>query len=79
MKIGETLPDFGLRASQTPEAIETVNALGKFNRDVRTWDKIVGLADMDLLLLQPAAAGWNLRRIGVVADGRQLHPRLGRS
>jgi protein-S-isoprenylcysteine O-methyltransferase Ste14 len=44
-----------------PEAIETVNARGKLHGDVKTWDKLVGLAYTVLLLLQPAVAGWDVR------------------
>jgi protein-S-isoprenylcysteine O-methyltransferase Ste14 len=45
-----------------PEAIETVNARGKLNQDVKTWDKFFGLAYTVLLLLQPAVAGWDVRQ-----------------
>ena len=44
-----------------PEAIETVNARGKLNRDVKTWDKLFGLCYVVLYLLQPALAGWDVR------------------
>jgi protein-S-isoprenylcysteine O-methyltransferase Ste14 len=44
-----------------PQAIETVNARGKFNKDVKAWDKVFGLAYTILLLLQPAVAGWDVR------------------
>jgi protein-S-isoprenylcysteine O-methyltransferase Ste14 len=46
-----------------PQAIETVNARGKFNQDVKTWDKLFGLAYTLLLLLQPAVAGWDVGRL----------------
>jgi protein-S-isoprenylcysteine O-methyltransferase Ste14 len=46
-----------------PQAIETVNARGKFNPDVKTWDKLFGLAYTLLLLLQPAVAGWDVGRL----------------
>jgi protein-S-isoprenylcysteine O-methyltransferase Ste14 len=45
-----------------PEAIETVNARGKLNKDVKTWDKVFGLAYTALTLLQPAVAGWDVGR-----------------
>jgi protein-S-isoprenylcysteine O-methyltransferase Ste14 len=44
-----------------PEAIETVNARGKLNRDVKSWDKLFGLCYTVLLLLAPAVAGWDVR------------------
>ncbi len=44
-----------------PAAIETVNARGRFNKDVKTWDKLFGLAYTLLLLVQPAVAGWDVR------------------
>ncbi len=43
-----------------PQAIETVNARGKFHKDVKTWDKFFGLSYTVLLLLQPAVAGWDV-------------------
>jgi protein-S-isoprenylcysteine O-methyltransferase Ste14 len=46
-----------------PKAIETVNARGKLNKDVKTWDKIFGIAYTVLLLLQPAVAGWDVGRL----------------
>jgi protein-S-isoprenylcysteine O-methyltransferase Ste14 len=46
-----------------PGAVETVNARGKLNRDVKTWDKVVGLTYTALLLIQPAVAGWNVRKL----------------
>jgi protein-S-isoprenylcysteine O-methyltransferase Ste14 len=46
-----------------PEAIETINARGKVKKDVKTWDKLFGLAYAALLLLQPAVAGWDAGRV----------------
>ncbi len=45
-----------------PDAIETVNARGRFNKDVKTWDKVFGLCYTLLLLVQPAVAGWDVRQ-----------------
>jgi protein-S-isoprenylcysteine O-methyltransferase Ste14 len=45
-----------------PDAVETVNARGRFNKDVKTWDKIFGLGYTLLLLLQPGVAGWDVRK-----------------
>jgi protein-S-isoprenylcysteine O-methyltransferase Ste14 len=44
-----------------PDAIETVNARGRFNKDVKSWDKLFGLCYTLLLLVLPAVAGWDVR------------------
>ena len=46
-----------------PEVIETVNARGKLNKDVKTWDKVFGLAYTAMTFLQPAVAGWDVGRV----------------
>lgn len=46
-----------------PEAIETVNARGKISKDVKTWDKVFGIAYTALILFQPAVAGWDAGRV----------------
>ena len=46
-----------------PQVVETINARGRLNKDVKTWDKLFGLAYAILLLLQPAIAGWDVGRI----------------
>ncbi len=46
-----------------PRTIETVNARGKFNADVKRWDKLFGLAYTLFLLLQPAVAGWDVGKL----------------
>jgi protein-S-isoprenylcysteine O-methyltransferase Ste14 len=48
-------------AVRFPQVIVTVNARGKFHKDVKTWDKVFGLAYAAMLLLQPAVAGWDVR------------------
>ena len=44
-----------------PQAIDTVNARGRVNKDVKSWDKAFGAAYTVLLLIQPAVAGWDVR------------------
>jgi protein-S-isoprenylcysteine O-methyltransferase Ste14 len=44
-----------------PEVIETINARGRFNKDVKRWDKFFALCYTVLALLQPAVAGWDVR------------------
>lgn len=46
-----------------PQTIETVNARGKFSREVKVWDKVFGIFYTILLLLQPAIAGWDAGRL----------------
>lgn len=46
-----------------PAAIETVNARGKLNPDVKRWDKVFGLVYTLLLLVQPAVAGLDAGRL----------------
>ena len=52
-----------------PQAIETVNARGRFHRDVKTWDKVFTLVYTPLLLLEPAVAGWDARRGATFGGG----------
>ena len=46
-----------------PTAIETINARGKLNKGVKTWDKVFGLTYTALMLIQPAVAGWDVGRV----------------
>jgi protein-S-isoprenylcysteine O-methyltransferase Ste14 len=46
-----------------PAAVETVNARGKLNQDVKRWDKLFALSYTALLLVQPAVAGWDVRKL----------------
>lgn len=46
-----------------PAAIETVNARGKLNPDVKRWDKVFGLVYTLLLAVQPAVAGLDTERL----------------
>ncbi len=46
-----------------PESVETVNARGKWNKDVKAWDKAFGLAYTAFILVQPAVAGWDVGRV----------------
>ncbi len=56
-------------AAVFPQVIETVNARGHLHKDVKTWDKVFGLAYTILLLVEPAVAGWDVRRAATFDAG----------